>query len=72
MLRSHEQADFAGIAGSSRQSAAGSNFYKINAESRGGHVTAGADHVKVTEAEDNDVTLKRNLFHCGGGGPFIQ
>ena len=32
----------------------------------------GADHVKVTEAEDNDVTLKRNLFHCGGGGPFIQ
>ena len=28
----------------------------------------GADHVKVTEAEDNDVTLERNLFHCGGGG----
>ena len=35
-------------------------------------VQLGADHVKVTEAEDNDVTLKRNLFHCGGGGPFIQ
>ena len=32
----------------------------------------GADHVKVTEAEDNDVTLECKLFHCGGGGPFIQ
>ena len=32
----------------------------------------GADHVKVTGAEDNDVMLECNLFHCGGGGPFIQ
>ena len=30
----------------------------------------GADHVKVTGAEDNPVTLERNVFHCGGGGPF--